>query len=72
MDFMHDGADRRGALRADLASCGYFPELVEDTVLLAGKGHESGQEIAGVIHPFDDALVLHNALRRSTRPTGGA
>ncbi len=33
-----------------------------DTVLVAGKGHETGQEIAGVVHPFDDRLVLQAAL----------
>lgn len=25
-----------------------------DALLIAGKGHESGQEIAGVVYPFDD------------------
>jgi len=33
-----------------------------DTVLVAGKGHEPGQEIAGVTHPFDDRDVLRHAL----------
>ncbi|KQR97829.1 UDP-N-acetylmuramoylalanyl-D-glutamate--2,6-diaminopimelate ligase [Williamsia sp. Leaf354] len=33
-----------------------------DTVLVAGKGHESGQEIAGVKTPFDDRDVLRRAL----------
>jgi UDP-N-acetylmuramoyl-L-alanyl-D-glutamate--2,6-diaminopimelate ligase len=33
-----------------------------DTVLVAGKGHEPGQEIAGVVHPFDDRAVLRAAL----------
>ena len=39
-----------------------------DTVLVAGKGHESGQEIAGVVHPFDDRIVLREAIEagRST------
>ena len=26
-----------------------------DALLIAGKGHETGQEVAGVVHPFDDA-----------------
>ncbi|MFN2517760.1 MAG: UDP-N-acetylmuramoyl-L-alanyl-D-glutamate--2,6-diaminopimelate ligase [Jatrophihabitantaceae bacterium] len=35
-----------------------------DTVLVAGKGHEPGQEIAGITHPFDDRDVLRRALER--------
>jgi UDP-N-acetylmuramoyl-L-alanyl-D-glutamate--2,6-diaminopimelate ligase len=34
----------------------------EDTVLLLGKGHESGQEINGVITPFDDRIELAQAI----------
>jgi UDP-N-acetylmuramoyl-L-alanyl-D-glutamate--2,6-diaminopimelate ligase len=34
-----------------------------DVLLLLGKGHESGQEIAGVITPFDDREVLRAAIR---------
>ncbi len=33
-----------------------------DTVLVAGKGHETGQEIDGVVHPFDDRDVTRTAL----------
>jgi len=33
-----------------------------DVVLLAGKGHETTQEIAGVRHPFDDAQWARLAL----------
>ena len=36
-----------------------------DVLLVAGKGHESGQEVAGTIHPFDDleqASIAVNAL----------
>ncbi|MGW8767101.1 UDP-N-acetylmuramoyl-L-alanyl-D-glutamate--2,6-diaminopimelate ligase [Streptomyces sp. NPDC055815] len=33
-----------------------------DTVLVAGKGHEQGQEIAGVVRPFDDREVLREAI----------
>jgi len=53
--------DRRGAIRAAVAEA-----REGDTVLIAGKGHEPGQEIAGVIHPFDDRDELRAALRGST------
>lgn len=33
-----------------------------DTVLVAGKGHEQGQEIAGAVRPFDDREVLRAAI----------
>lgn len=33
-----------------------------DTVLVAGKGHETYQEIAGVRHPFDDRQVVRAVL----------
>jgi UDP-N-acetylmuramoyl-L-alanyl-D-glutamate--2,6-diaminopimelate ligase len=35
-----------------------------DVVLLAGKGHEQGQEIAGRKYPFDDRQVARDILRR--------
>ncbi|WP_051716953.1 UDP-N-acetylmuramoyl-L-alanyl-D-glutamate--2,6-diaminopimelate ligase [Streptomyces megasporus] len=35
-----------------------------DTVLVAGKGHEQGQDIAGVVRPFDDRRVLREAIER--------
>jgi UDP-N-acetylmuramoyl-L-alanyl-D-glutamate--2,6-diaminopimelate ligase len=49
--------DRRAAVAAavDLARPG-------DVVLVAGKGHETGQEIDGTVHPFDDRVVLREAL----------
>lgn len=34
-----------------------------DIVLIAGKGHESGQEVDGVVHPFDDRVVTRTILR---------
>ncbi|WOC13741.1 UDP-N-acetylmuramoyl-L-alanyl-D-glutamate--2,6-diaminopimelate ligase [Gordonia sp. MP11Mi] len=51
--------DRRAAITAAV-------EWAEpgDVVLVAGKGHETGQEIAGVKYPFDDRLVLADALER--------
>ncbi|NIZ93666.1 UDP-N-acetylmuramoyl-L-alanyl-D-glutamate--2,6-diaminopimelate ligase [Kineococcus rubinsiae] len=51
-------ADRREAVAAALAACAG----PQDTVLLAGKGHESGQEVAGVTTPFDDREVAAAAL----------
>jgi UDP-N-acetylmuramoyl-L-alanyl-D-glutamate--2,6-diaminopimelate ligase len=33
-----------------------------DVVIVLGKGHERGQEIAGVVHPFDDRMVLAHAI----------
>jgi len=35
-----------------------------DVVLIAGKGHESGQETAGETIPFDDRQVTRDVLRR--------
>ncbi len=35
-----------------------------DVVLVAGKGHETGQDVAGVVHPFDDRAVAREELRR--------
>jgi UDP-N-acetylmuramoyl-L-alanyl-D-glutamate--2,6-diaminopimelate ligase len=52
--------DRRSAIRraVALASPG-------DIVVIAGKGHEQGQEVDGVLHPFDDREVVRDALREA-------
>lgn len=50
-------ADRRAAIEHALRSAG-----AGDVVVLAGKGHEAGQEIAGTTHPFDDATVAAGLL----------
>jgi UDP-N-acetylmuramoyl-L-alanyl-D-glutamate--2,6-diaminopimelate ligase len=34
-----------------------------DTLVVAGRGHEAGQEAGGVIRPFDDRAVLAESLR---------
>jgi UDP-N-acetylmuramoyl-L-alanyl-D-glutamate--2,6-diaminopimelate ligase len=49
--------DREDAIRAAVA-------LAQDgdTVLVLGKGHETGQDIAGVVTPFDDRIVLAQAI----------
>jgi len=41
--------DRREAIAKVLADAG-----ADDVVLIAGKGHEDYQEVAGVRHPFSD------------------
>ena len=33
-----------------------------DTLVVAGKGHEQGQEIKGLVHPFDDRAVLRELI----------
>jgi UDP-N-acetylmuramoyl-L-alanyl-D-glutamate--2,6-diaminopimelate ligase len=38
--------------------------LPGDVVLVAGKGHEQGQEIAGRVLSFDDREVAREALQR--------
>jgi len=35
----------------------------EDVIVIAGKGHEQGQDVAGVVSPFDDREVAREALR---------
>jgi UDP-N-acetylmuramoyl-L-alanyl-D-glutamate--2,6-diaminopimelate ligase len=42
-----------------------------DLVLILGKGHERGQEIAGVVTPFDDCAVLAAALADSQDEVAG-
>lgn len=38
-----------------------------DIVLVAGKGHEQGQEIAGAVRPFDDREVLRAAIEKDQK-----
>jgi len=38
---------------------------VEDIVLIAGKGHETWQEIAGVRTPFSDRQLVRNLLEQT-------
>jgi UDP-N-acetylmuramyl tripeptide synthase len=35
-----------------------------DIVLIAGKGHETYQEVKGIRRPFSDAVVAREILRR--------
>jgi UDP-N-acetylmuramoyl-L-alanyl-D-glutamate--2,6-diaminopimelate ligase len=56
--------DRRRAIERALESA-----RPGDVVVIAGKGHEQGQEIAGQKLPFDDREVAREALRRLGAPT---
>jgi UDP-N-acetylmuramoyl-L-alanyl-D-glutamate--2,6-diaminopimelate ligase len=49
--------DRREAIRAAIGAA-----EAGDAVLVLGKGHERGQEVAGRILPFDDRLVAREEL----------
>ena len=57
--------DRQAAIAAAVARA-----QPRDVVVVAGKGHETGQEVRGVRHPFDDAVELASALRGSA--SGGS
>lgn len=54
---VHEQGDRAQAiaLAVSLARPG-------DTVVVLGKGHETGQEVAGVVSAFDDSAVLRAVL----------
>jgi UDP-N-acetylmuramoyl-L-alanyl-D-glutamate--2,6-diaminopimelate ligase len=56
--------DRRRAIERALESA-----QAGDVVVIAGKGHERGQEIGGRKLPFDDREVAREALRRLGAPT---
>jgi UDP-N-acetylmuramoyl-L-alanyl-D-glutamate--2,6-diaminopimelate ligase len=53
--------DRRAAVELAVAQA-----RPGDAVVVAGKGHETGQEVAGIVTPFDDREVLREALRQVT------
>jgi UDP-N-acetylmuramoyl-L-alanyl-D-glutamate--2,6-diaminopimelate ligase len=53
--------DRRAAIAMALAEAG-----PGDVVVICGKGHEQGQEVAGVVHPFDDRAVARELLRSAS------
>ncbi len=54
---IHEVGDRRQAIKTaiDLGEPG-------DTVVVLGKGHETGQEIGAVVHPFDDRETVRDIL----------
>jgi UDP-N-acetylmuramoyl-L-alanyl-D-glutamate--2,6-diaminopimelate ligase len=50
--------DRKAAIQKAIAAAS-----PNDVVLIAGKGHETYQEIMGVKHDFDDRLIAKEAIR---------
>ncbi len=60
-----DIGDRRAAIRFAVANA-----RTGDVVVVAGKGHETGQEIAGMIHPFSDRDELDAAIRELAKTHG--
>jgi UDP-N-acetylmuramoyl-L-alanyl-D-glutamate--2,6-diaminopimelate ligase len=63
--------DRAAAIGLAIASAGKG-----DVVLIAGKGHEQGQYVAGAVIPFDDrevaaAALLHRRAAEDATITGG-
>ena len=57
--------DRKEAIDHVLARAG-----VNDVVLIAGKGHESYQEVHGVRYPFSDADIASQVLNAHAERTG--
>jgi UDP-N-acetylmuramoyl-L-alanyl-D-glutamate--2,6-diaminopimelate ligase len=49
--------DRREAIRAAAAML-----KDGDILVVAGKGHEQGQTVGDVVHPFDDVTEVRQAL----------
>lgn len=56
---VHEVAPRQDAIARAVAMAG-----PEDTVLVAGRGHETIQEVAGVDLPLDDRVVARSAAAR--------
>ena len=64
-----DGGARSAAISAAvaLAVLDSTGSAGADTVVVLGKGHEKGQEVNGVKHPFDDREAVRAALRAAER-----
>lgn len=61
-----DGQDRRAAIRLALARA-----RDADVLLVLGKGHETGQEVAGTMTPFSDVEVLQQEWSGLLATSGG-
>lgn len=54
---LREVGDRREAIATAIELAG-----PGDTVVVLGKGHETGQDVNGVIHPFDDRQTVRELL----------
>jgi UDP-N-acetylmuramoyl-L-alanyl-D-glutamate--2,6-diaminopimelate ligase len=54
--------DRRAAIGAAIEAL-----RAGDVLVIAGKGHETGQIVGTEVHPFDDAVVAREALASGAR-----
>ncbi len=75
MDEVAEGAGRPEVLVAEPDRARAIALALEaarpgDVVVVAGKGHETSQEVAGRRIPFDDRTVVRAALRQLYQPTG--
>ena len=61
-------SSRSSSTGAARSSARWKPRDDGDVVVIAGKGHEQGQEVAGRKLPFDDREVVREALRRLRAP----
>ena len=57
-----DSGDRWVAISSAVTLARREGKPYDNTVVVLGKGHETGQEIAGVVHAFDDREALRAAL----------
>ena len=57
---VHVEQDRASAIAQAIQSAG-----PDDLIVIAGKGHESTQEIAGIKHPFSDAQVAQEIMKEN-------
>jgi UDP-N-acetylmuramoyl-L-alanyl-D-glutamate--2,6-diaminopimelate ligase len=59
---LHEVGDRSAAIATALAAA--VDAGAGSTVVVVGKGHETGQDVAGTIHPFDDREEVRKALQQ--------
>ena len=67
---LHDVSGRQEAIAAGVRAA--FEAGPGSVVAVVGKGHETGQEVAGTVHPFDDVAEVKSALHELVNAAGGS